>query len=429
MIHKIYNMINKDSKILSIILYLFIIAALTFGYIHSIEYYKSFNFIINQGILKRSLIMLPLFVVIIYTAVFLLPHRIEELTSLYWLLFLILSTTPLLIVYIMSGLGDSKNSPVFIYTIAAVGLIGVLLTSKFDFKIPQINISPKTFWIGLIAFMVVGYGYIIYKLGMPTKIIQAFKDVYSVRLDYRDHAGRFVDYFVQWLGNIINPFILAFLIYKRKYKLVFIPFVLQIILYGYAAYKSQFAVLLLAPFFGMILRYGIKRSFIEKIMALAVALGIAALYLKKLSIYLLIIIRVFLWPSLIALEYFDFFSMYPKMKLAQSILGHFFKNIYNMDPNFYMATVYYGRPDMRLNVTWYGDAYMNFGIIGIVLFAILLYFIMIIIRSVESKNILLVSTLLFGGIMALFNGPILTTLLTNGLGLGVLLAYLLPKEI
>ncbi|WP_406541699.1 hypothetical protein [Clostridium ljungdahlii] len=145
MIHKIYNMINKDSKILSIILYLFIIAALTFGYIHSIEYYKSFNFIINQGILKRSLIMLPLFVVIIYTAVFLLPHRIEELTSLYWLLFLILSTTPLLIVYIMSGLGDSKNSPVFIYTIAAVGLIGVLLTSKFDFKIPQINISPKTF--------------------------------------------------------------------------------------------------------------------------------------------------------------------------------------------------------------------------------------------------------------------------------------------
>ncbi|WP_406541698.1 hypothetical protein [Clostridium ljungdahlii] len=96
--------------------------------------------------------------------------------------------------------------------------------------------------------MVVGYGYIIYKLGMPTKIIQAFKDVYSVRLDYRDHAGKFVDYFVQWLGNIINPFILAFLMYKRKYKLVFIPFVLQLVLYGYAAYKTQFAVLLLAPF-------------------------------------------------------------------------------------------------------------------------------------------------------------------------------------
>mgnify|MGYP000848837855 FL=1 len=429
MMHKIYNMINKDSKILSIVLYLFIIAALAVGYIQSIQYYKSFNFIINQGILKRSLIMLPLFVVIIYTVVFLLPHRIQELTSLYWLLFLILSTIPLLIVYIMSGLGDSKNSPIFIYTIALVGLIGVLLTRKSDFKIPQINISPKTFWILLISFMVIGYGYIIYKLGMPTKILQAFKDVYSVRLDYRDHAGKFVDYFVQWLGNIINPFILAFLIYKRRYKLVFIPFVLQIMLYGYAAYKTQFVVLLLAPFFGMILRYGIKRSFIEKIMAVAVALGIVALYLKKLSIYLLIIIRVFLWPSLIALEYYDFFSMYPKMKLAQGILGHFFKNIYNMDPSFYMATVYYGRPDMRLNVTWYGDAYMNFGIIGIVLFAILLYFIMIIIRSIEHKNILLVSTLLFGGIMALFNGPILTTLLTSGLGLGLLLAYLLPEEV
>ena len=277
--------------------------------------------------------------------------------------------------------------------------------------------------------MVIAYSYLIYTLGLPTKIIEAFKDVYGVRLNYRDTAGKFDDYFIQWLGNVINPFILTFLIYKKKYKLIFIPFILQLVLYGYAAYKSQFAVLLLAPFFAMVLKSGIKRSFIEKMMLLSIVVGLIAFYFKKLSIYLLIIIRIFLFPPLIALEYYDFFWMYPKMLLSHSIFGHFFKNVYNMDPNFYMGTVYYGRSDMRLNVTWYGDAYMNFGIIGIILFAVLLYFIMIVIKSVENKNIFLVSALLFGGVMALFNGPILTTLLTNGLGLGLLLAYLMPEDL
>lgn len=429
MIDEIYDRQSKGGKMLSVALYLFIIAGLTIGYICSIKYYKSFNFIINSGILKRGLIMLPLAVAVAYTIIFLLPNRIKGLTSLYWLLFLVLSITPLLVVYTMSGIGESKNSEILIYTITAIAIIGVIIVNKMDFKIPQITISPKTFWIFVIAFMVIGYSYLIYKLGFPTNILESFKDVYAVRLNYRNEAGRFVDYFVQWLGNIINPFILAFLIYKKKYKLVFIPFILQIILYGYAAYKSQFAVLILAPFFGMILKYGIKRSFVEKIMALAVVFGLVALYLKKLSIYLLVIIRIFLWPSLIALEYYDFFWMYPKMLLSQSVLGHFFKNIYNMDPNFYMATVYYGRPDMRLNVTWYGDAYMNFGIAGVILFSILLYFIMIVIKSVENKNIFLVGTILFGGIMSLFNGPILTTLLTNGLGIGLVLAYFMPKKL
>ena len=167
------------------------------------------------------------------------------------------------------------------------------------------------------GFMIIGYSYLIYKLGLPTRILESFQNVYAVRLNYRQEAGRLTDYFVQWLGNIINPFILAYFIYKKKYKFTIIPVALQVVLYGYAAYKSQFAVLLLAPFFGMILRYGIKRSLIEKMMALAVILGLAAFFLKKLSIYLLVIIRIFLWPSLIALEYYDFFWMYPKMLLKE----------------------------------------------------------------------------------------------------------------
>lgn len=425
----IKNLWFKDSKLLSAVLYSLMIIGLVLGYIFSLEYYKSFNFAINEGIFKRALIMIPLIIALIYTLIFIIPSEIKRLSNFYWYLFLILSIVPLTIVYIMNGITDSKNGFVFIYLVGFIGIFGVYLINRIDFDIPSLRISEKNFWIFIIAFVVVGYSYLIYKLGLPTKILLAFKDVYEVRLNYRNEAGRFVDYFVQWLGNIVNPFILSYLIYKKKYRLVFIPILLEVVLYGYTAYKSLFAALLLAPFFGAVLSYGLKKSFLEVMITLGVFAGLIAGYLGKLSIYLLIVLRIFLWPSLIALEYYDFFWMYPKIYLSHSILGHFFRNVYNMDPTFYMARVYYGKPDMRLNVTWYGDAYMNFGIGGIILFALLLYFIMLVIRTVEKKNIYLVSALLFGGIMALFNGPILTTLLTNGLGVGLLLAYLLPEKI
>lgn len=94
MIDEIYDRQSRNGKILSVAVYLLIVAGLTVGYICSIKYYKSFNFVINSGILRRALVMLPLVIAVIYTVVFLLPNRIQGLTSLYWFLFLFLSITP-----------------------------------------------------------------------------------------------------------------------------------------------------------------------------------------------------------------------------------------------------------------------------------------------------------------------------------------------
>lgn len=430
MINKANNSNNGNkNKIVSIILYCAMIIGLFWGYAFALKYYKSFNFVINEGVVGRGLTIIPLFFCLIYLFVFMMSNKFERLSKLYWYLFSVLTIMPLIVVYTMNGIASSKNVLILLYLMTAICIIGVYLVNKLDFKLPQFKITKKTFWILIIGFCIIGYGYIIYTLGLPTKILLAFKDEYAVRFIYREMAGRFDDYFVQWLGNVVNPFILAFLIYKKKYKFIFIPIALEVLLYGYTGYKSLFVTLILAPFFAEILRRGIAKRFLECVIALGIFAGILMGYLGKLSLYLFIIVRVFLWPSLIALEYYDFFWMYPKIKLSHSIFGHFFKNVYNMEPSFYMGSVYYGKPDMRLNVTWYGDAYMNFGILGIIVFAILLYFIIGVIKSVESKNIYLVSALLFGGVMSLFNGPILTTLLTNGLGLGLVIAYLLPENI
>lgn len=447
----IFSSDKKENKFVTLAFYLLFVVILGGGYLVASKPYLSFNFFINPQEGIRAIEILPALIFIIAACIFLIPDKIEGLTQLYWFLFTLLSAIPILVVYVFSGVAYNKNVLIYIYTIEALCILGMYLVSKFNISFPNFNMNKRLFWVFIAIFTIVAYGYLFLTLGLPKDIKLAFKDVYAVRLNYRNAAGRFDDYFVQWMGNVINPFILTYCIYKKKYKLAPLPIFLELILYIFTAYKSLFVTLVLAPFFGLILDKGINKSFIQKsIIAVAfmalidgtlsmlkqfslihskVLTSILNHYPSYYTLYLPTMVRAFIWPSLIALEYYDFFWMYPKVYLSHSILGHFFRNVYNMEPSLYLGALYYGKPDMRLNVTWYGDAYMNFGIIGMIAFAVLLYFILFMIKYVEKKNVCLVASLLFGGIMALFNGPLLTTLLTSGLGIGLVLAYLLPEEI
>lgn len=447
----IFSSDKKENRFVTLAFYVLFIAILCAGYLVASKPYLSFNFFINPGEFIRAIKILPACILIVSACIFLIPHKIEGIVHLYWFLFTLLSAIPILVAYVFSGVADNKNVLVYIYSIEILCVIGMYLASKFDISFPNFSLSKRTFWILITIFTVGAYAYLFARLGVPKDIKLAFTDVYAVRLHYREVGGRFVDYFVQWLGNVVNPFILTYCIYKKKYKLAPLPVFLELILYMFTAYKSLFATLILAPFFGLILDKGINRAFIQKAIVaftgLALIDGIISMakqfslvhskvlasiighYPSYYTLYLPTIVRVFEWPSLIALEYYDFFCMYPKVKLSHSILSRFFSNVYKMEPSLYLGALYYGKPDMRLNVTWYGDAYMNFGIIGMIIFAVMLYFVLLIIKYVEKKNVCLVASLLFGGIMALFNGPLLTTLLTSGLGVGIGLAYLLPEEI
>jgi hypothetical protein len=419
---------EDSKKYYSIIFLIVFVIELIGGYYLAVKYYENYDFTYNSGTVLRIVKILPLILLLIYIYTNKMSKFIDNVENLYWYLFMIIDVIPMLLVYSINGIADNKNVLIFIYSIALIVVIGIYLVSKLDINILSFGLRDTMFWAFIILFSAAGYAYIIHKLGLPKSIKNAFEDIYAVRLNYRNSTGRFVDYFVQWLGNVINPFIFAYLLRKKKFKTALVPFVLEGILYMYTAYRSIFVTLILAPIFAFIISKGVRRRFLEILIGAGLAVGVLMGFAGKLSIYIIAVLRTFLWPPLIALQYYDFYWMYPKMKLSHSIMSHFYKNIYSMEPSFYMGSVYYGRPEMRLNVNWYGDAYMNFGIPGLLVFALILFGILVAIKSLEKKDKYLVASLVFGGIMALFNGPILTTLLTNGLGLGILLAFLLPVK-
>ena len=260
----IFSSDKKQNKFVTLVFYILFVAILCGGYLVASKPYLSFNFFINPQELIRAIKILPAFVFIIAACIFLIPDRIEGLTHLYWFLFTLLSAIPILVVYVFSGVADNKNVLIYIYTIEALCIIGMYLVSKFNINFPNLSLNKRLFWIFIAIFVVVAYGYLFLTLGLPKDIKLAFTDVYAVRLHYREVGGRFVDYFVQWMGNVVNPFILTYCIYKKKYKLAPLPVFLELILYMFTAYKSLFLTLILAPFFGLILEKGINRGFIQK---------------------------------------------------------------------------------------------------------------------------------------------------------------------
>lgn len=402
---------------------------LCFGFVVANNNYQFYNFHYNEGIILRFFVMLPLIALVFFVYKKVLPSHINDIPNLYWYFFIFLTIVPSTVIYIFNGIGESKNIFVFIYLVSLLGTFGALVNKRYSINLKCINVKKGIFWSCLVTLITVSYVYIVYKLGLPKNIISSFTDVYTVRLNYRNSSNRVVDYLVQWIGNAINPFIFAYTLREKKIKKSLLVVLLELLLYTYTAYKSLLFVLFMAPIFAFIISEGVKKSVITFAFNSSILIGTIAGFSKLLMIYLLTVLRIFLWPALIAFEYYDFFYMYPKANLAYSSFMPFVQDKYKLEPPFLLAKLYYNRPQMRANTTWYADAYANFGYIGVVVFAIILILLLVIISNIQKKDRYLVCSCLFGGIITLFNGPLLTTLLTGGLAVGIILAYLIPKEI
>ncbi len=85
---------------------------------------------------------------------------------------------------------------------------------------------------------------------------------------------------------------------------------------------------------------------------------------------------------------------------------------------------------MESNANLWADAYANFGYIGIIVFSLLLAFVLWLYDSMAFGCDKRLAALVIGlPAFALANTGLLTTLLTNGIGLVMLLVYLMPPRL
>lgn len=267
------------------------------------------------------------------------------------------------------------------------------------------------------------------------KLPSSMKDVYVVRDDYKDYfqgGNHLIAYFLAWLGNIAVPLLVTIAIVKRKYFMLALALFAVIELFAVAALKSQlFAIIYL-----LVLLVGIKlcRSHLLQYFSLMFVLLIWVSSLIDTNIEIPVmsdyfIRRVFVVPAQLFFYYCDYFSVNKYSYLSHSVFKYFIKYPYDMPIPNIIGDNYLPYEGVYANANLWADAFANFGPVGILLFATLLFLLVKYIDNIAfGKNQYLTLSVLIMPVYSLSNSAMLTVMLTHGLLFAIFLVHFIPQH-
>jgi len=319
-----------------------------------------------------------------------------------------------------------------------IGLLGSLwLLSLFvklpRFRIPRSGLSEPVFRAGVYLLTLGLYVYVVSVFGFRFRLI-GLADVYDVRLEYRDSLaeyGGLVAYAVSWLANVLHPLLLALGLIQRRWLMAVISLVGQVMLFSITGLK---AVLLSGIFLVAILftlrargkRFG--STMVLGLSGMVTVSSVVALWFQAVLFASLFVRRFLHTSGLLTAYYLEFFSENPKAMLGHSVLKGLVKYPYQSSPPFVIGSAYFGSSHMSANANFWADAYANFGYFGLFLFTLVLAVLLWLYDAIsQGKDQRITALVLSTPALALGSSGLLTTMLTHGLILALIVAYLLPS--
>ena len=354
----------------------------------------------------------------------LMPKSSKKLSTIVVWLLILLSYVPMLTLF---ALMDESRAFIYAATGFWVAVFILLHTPQVSFatlkqaKIIRLSIF---FSLSVVVFLMI-YKY----LGLSFNL--DLTKVYDIRSHYVTLKIPFAGYLFGWLAYIVNPIFFALFVIKRKWIFAVLVFALQLLLFSVTGHKT----FLFALPFVLVLMWVVARKNPFAWMAIGlvgvILLGMGTYWLiDDIWISSLFTRRVLLLPARLSFFYYDFFSNNGFTFLSQHrIFRSFLDYPYHLRPPNLIAEAYFNKPEMNANNGIVADAYMNFGFAGLILWAILLAVILKLVDTFsKGKNIKVAIASIAMPVIAFTNSALLTTVLTHGVFLALILLYLLPKK-
>lgn len=334
----------------------------------------------------------------------------------------------LMVIPILSIYPLKNESRIYFYSVVTSFSI-LILTVKI---LPRFKLKIKYNFNGLLKLVFIAMTSLVYFLlirfnGLPNLKLLDFNEVYKIRSEIEYGYG-FMQYLVTWQGTILNVFVMIVtLVSRRKYSFIFVS-ILQIMLYLLTTHKT----FLFYPFVLYILILVLNRSKLHVGYIAAVgssfgvllSLGINKIF-GNLMIPSMVVSRIFFLPAQISYQYYEFFSQNGFVYLSHSVFRILFQTpVYSDHPIRLIGQAYY--TNNWPNTGYLGDAYMNFGVIGMIIFSIIFGIVLKVIESLANTQFKLSITKAFI-IIFMFstsNIGLLTSMLNGGLVLFMVILYL-----
>jgi hypothetical protein len=299
-------------------------------------------------------------------------------------------------------------------------------------RAPQARRQP---WILVAILSAANYGLMFATFGVHLRL-PSFSDVYSVRSLFSNQAPGALGYLVDWQAAVINPLLIAWGLYHRRWLLVFAGILGELLIYSVTGFKSVLftalavAALLLAvreenP--GKAPEAGTR---IACVFAALAAVAVVADTLRGGRAWTsLLVERMSLVVGTNTGYYYQYFAAAPKTHLAYGTTGWLLGQTPVTPPPAQIAAAAYHGSVLDPNANLWADAYANFGVGGVIAFTLLLaVFLWYYDRCARHASRTIATVLITASSLSLANGALLTCLLTQGMLLALLLAAWLPHD-
>jgi len=352
-----------------------------------------------------------------------MPKTLKKLSHMVVWLLVLISYIPMLTLFALMD-----ESRIFMYSVTIFWLIVFLLLKFPQISLPSLRQAKTIRFFLFMLLTTIGFLLICKYLGFSFNL--NLEKVYEIRAKYTEMKIPFAGYLFNWIGYVVNPVFFAFFLNKRKWIYVMLVIALQLFLFSGTGNKTFLFALPFVLFLMWIVTC--KKPFVWITVSLisVILLGMLSYWLiNDVWLFSLSARRTLLVPAQLSFFYYDFFSKNEYTFLSQHrIFRNFIDYPYHLDPPHLLGEIYFNRPECNANNGIYGDAYMNFGFIGLILWAILIVIILKLIDSFsKNKELKTGIAALAMPVIALVNSPLLTCLLTHGLLLGLIFLWLLPK--
>jgi hypothetical protein len=297
-----------------------------------------------------------------------------------------------------------------------------------DVQLPRANERVRALLLIVAVFLSLYTLMSLLRSGGLARLSFDLSTVYEVREEYVERLGPLVGYLVPWQGLVLNPALMLVGVRRRSPFLVLLALALQLLLFGMTGYRSFVLNPALLLVFYVI---GTRRQLtVIALAGMLAVIGIALVlyaWLDEPIIPLLLVDRVIVIPAEIHYWYYDFFGVHGQapLQLSQSILGPLSIAHYGTPIAEVIGWTYMGS-DASANVGLFGDAYANFRFAGCAIFALLFA---LLLKAVDAagraSDPRVAAALLAMPAFQLVNAGLLTTMLTHGLALAILVLWAL----
>lgn len=365
---------------------------------------------------------------ILQVIVVLLMSKYKKPSNILYYFFILFVTIPTLSFY---GL-NNQNTTYMLWFIVSCLLTGFII--RLGIKPAKLlNINYHAI-IKLLFYLYVFVSiYLFLKRGGIDLRSLNFDTVYGLRAE--SNINGIDGYFLNWCAKAGTPFFFSYYNYYNSFIKKYTSLLVQLLLYLSFGNKAFLFSILALIGVSFVMKY--KHSERKFTVSMISVLTVSFLIDKILHIDFLrrgIPYRMLYIPSQIQFQYYDFFKERPKLHFAESIIGKVFdiETGFNTDVPIIISRYYSGNANNMSfsNTGIFSDAFANLGIIGMILFAVIFSLSLLCIDAV-SKNIPNYITIsAFSYIIFVINDTsFLTTFVTGGFGLMLVLLYLMNGEI